>query len=105
MMDLCSHLKDVGIDVDIAKISKNRHSKERLEEIKSRLQDLLQLLRSGSDYQLQNYDDGKDEVSGHKIESLFRCKECNQVFNIRIDASKHQRETGHRGIVMSSRFD
>jgi hypothetical protein len=104
MINLCSQLKNVGIEVDISRISKNRHSKDRLDEIKGILQNLLQLLRSGSDYELQHYDDGKENVSGHKIESLYRCKECNQIFTTRTDASKHQTKTGHKGTVLSSRF-
>lgn len=93
MINLCSQLKRVGIDLDVAQISLNRHPKEQLDKIKSTFQNLLQLVRSGSDYLLQNNDDGKDEVSEHKIESLFRCKERNQVSTTRADALKHPEDT------------
>lgn len=104
ILNLCSELAKFGVRVNTDQLSENRYSKERLAEIKGTLQVLLQLLRSSSNYVQHHYDDDKDDVLGHKLESLYRCKECNRVFTTRIDVLKHEKETGHKGTIMSSRF-
>jgi hypothetical protein len=104
ILHLCSERAKFGVRVNIDQLSENRYSKERFAEIKSTLQDLLQLLRSSSNFVQHHYDDGKDDVLGHNLESLYRCKECDQVFTTSIDVLKHEKETGHKGTIMSSRF-
>lgn len=106
IQDLCSELKKLGVDVNIDDIMKKNYSKGRLVEIRSTLQELLKLLQGGGsgEYQQQEYDSGKHEVLGHKIDVIYRCKECNQVFTVQSDVIAHASKTGHKQTIMFSRF-
>jgi len=102
MINLCCQLKSVGIDIDVARISNKRHSNEWLDEIKSTLQNLLQLLRGDGDYHFQDYDDGKMKYQDTRLNHYIDAKNAQPSFHHSdrcLEASKGNGAQGNSHVI------